>query len=49
MNGKMMLILLMIIVFLVGVPQVEANRNIFNNFTKLYNVPNVSDSSYEKY
>ena len=44
MNGKMMLILLMIIVFLVGVPQVEANRNIFNNFTKLYNVPNASDA-----
>ena len=34
----------MIIVFLVGVPQVEANRNIFNNFTKLYNVPNASDA-----
>jgi len=44
MNGKMMLILLMIIVFLIGVPQVEANRNIFNNFTKFYNVPNVSDA-----
>jgi len=44
MNGKIMVILLMIIVFLMGVPQVEANRNIFNNFTKLYNVPNVSDA-----
>ena len=34
MNGKIIEILLMIIVFLMGVPQVEANRNIFNNFTK---------------
>jgi len=42
MNRKVLVILLMTIVFLIGVPQVEANRNIFNNFTKLYNVSNVS-------
>ncbi len=34
----------MTIVFWIGIPQVEANKNIFNNFTKLYNVPNVSDA-----
>ena len=44
MNRKILVILLMTIVFLIGVPQVEANKNIFNNFTKLYNVPNVSDA-----
>ncbi len=44
MNRKTLAILLMTLVFLIGVPQVEANRNIFNNFTKLYNVPNVSDA-----
>jgi len=45
MNRKVLVILLMTIVFLIGVPQVEANRNIFNNFTILYNVSNVSNAN----
>ena len=44
MNRSVLVILLITTVFLIGVPQVEANKNIFNNFTKLYNVPNVSDA-----
>jgi hypothetical protein len=44
MNRRVLVMLLITTVFLIGVPQVEANRNIFNNFTKLYNVPNVSDA-----
>ncbi len=42
MKRKVLVILLITIVFLIGVPQVQANKNIFNNFTKLYNVSNVS-------
>ena len=44
MNKKILVILLITIVAFIGIPQVQANKNIFNNFTKLYNVPNVSDS-----
>lgn len=44
MNKILLIILLIVMVSLIGIPQVEANRNIFNNFTTLYNVPNVSDA-----
>ena len=37
--------MLITIVSLIGVPQVQANKNIFNNFTKLYNVSNVSNAN----
>lgn len=45
MNKKILVLLLIIIVSLIGVPQVQANKNIFNNFTKLYNVSNVSNAN----
>ena len=44
MNRRILIILFITIVFLIGVPQVEANRNIFNNFSTLYNVSNVSNA-----
>jgi hypothetical protein len=48
MNKKILVILLITMVFLIGIPQVQANRNIFNNFTKLYDVPNSSDAKLNK-
>lgn len=42
MNKKILVVLLITMVFLIGIPQVQANKNVFNNFTKLYNVSNVS-------
>jgi len=44
MNKIKLIILSTVIVSLVGIPQVEANRNIFDNFTTLYNVSNVPDA-----
>jgi hypothetical protein len=44
MNKKILVILLITIVSLIGLPQVQANMNIKNNFTTLYNVPNVSEA-----
>jgi preprotein translocase subunit YajC len=43
-NKKILVMLLITIVFLIGVPQAEANRNIKNNFTTLYNVPNTTEA-----
>jgi len=42
MNKKILVILLITMVFLIGIPQVQANKNVFSNFTKLYNVSNAS-------
>lgn len=48
MNRKVLVIslitIMITIISLIGIPQVQANKNIFNNFTKNYNVPNVSDA-----
>ena len=44
MKIKILVILLITKVFLIGIPQVQANKNIFNNFTNSYNVPNVSEA-----
>jgi len=44
MKKIMLVISLIAIVSLTGIPQVEANRNIFNNFTDLYEVPDLPDA-----